>query len=237
MRKIISVFFAAVFVLCLSPPVFAANETEAKTELTFIYSPSSPTYTVEVDGTWKKGTDTGLTITTNGDISKFEGVKINGVLIDSSNYTLSGNTVITLKPEFLETLSAGEHSITIVFADGSVQTVFTVLAADGTQPGDKDTSPNPNTPGNTVKPDGKGKYIEYDPDGKAVGEWKWDDEAGLWIFKEYPVPLAPGDPGYPNTGDNSNPILWLCLGGSALLCLGGTVIAGRKRKRHRTDEQ
>ena len=177
MRKIISVLFAAVFVLCLPLTVFAANETEAKTELTFIYSPSSPTYTVEVDGTWKKGTDNGLTITTNGNISKFEGVKIDGVLIDPSNYTLSGNTIITLKPEFLETLSVGEHSIQIVFADGSVQTVFIIL--------------------------------DEDP------------------------PKDPGkDPNTPPTGDNSNPALWLCLGGSALLCLGGTVIAGRKRKRY-----
>jgi len=145
-KKIASILIAAALVLCLSPPIaYAAGETDAKTELIFVYAPSSPTYTVTVDGTWKKGTDTGLTVTTNGDSSKFTGVKVDGVLIDPSNFTLSGSLIITLKPEYLETLSVGEHRIEIMFADGSVQTVFVILAAGGTtdppDPKDPDKPP------------------------------------------------------------------------------------------------
>ena len=146
MRKITGFILAIVFVLCLSPTVFAADD-EKNTDLSFTYSASGPTYTVTADGTWKKGTATGFIVTTDGDSSKLTGVKVNGVLIDPSNYTLSGNTVITLKPEFLETLSVGDHNIEIVFSDGSVQTIFAVLAADiQTDPKDPDKPKDPTTP-------------------------------------------------------------------------------------------
>ena len=53
---------------------------------------------------------------------------VDNVLVDSSNYTSkSGSTIITLKKEFVDTLSVGEHTLKVVFNDGGeAETTFTI---------------------------------------------------------------------------------------------------------------
>ena len=150
MRKLFSIVLAAILVLCLSPPVFAAGQ---RTEVSFIYAPPGPDYTVEVNGSWTRGSQNGLAITTNAELSKVVGVKVDGILLDAKNYTVvsgTGGTVITLNPEYLETLTLDQHSIELVLTDGSVQKWFTVFPADNTKiPGgsDRDAPPIPYIPG------------------------------------------------------------------------------------------
>jgi len=156
MKKIISIFFAVVFVLCLSPPIFAAEQTKGQTDLSFTYTPASPAYTVEVGGTWTQGSRNGLVITTNAGITNIAGIKVDGVLLDAADYTAvsgTGGTVVTLKPEFLSTLTIGQHSIELIFTDGSVQTWFTVLAENnnsGESGYSTDNSDNNNNGGDDV---------------------------------------------------------------------------------------
>ena len=65
----------------------------------------------------------------NGDFSKFTGVKVDGNLIDKSNYTAKeGSTIITLKASYLNTLSAGTHTVEILWTDDSASTTFTIKA-------------------------------------------------------------------------------------------------------------
>ncbi|MGN0441125.1 MAG: hypothetical protein ACI4FO_00320, partial [Acutalibacteraceae bacterium] len=60
------------------------------------------------NGAWTQNTDGTLVFRANGDFSKFTGVKVDGTLIDAKNYTaVSGSTVITLKADYLKTLSVG----------------------------------------------------------------------------------------------------------------------------------
>lgn len=55
----------------------------------------------------------------NGDFSKFTGVKVDSALIAADKYTaVSGSTVITLKKDYLDTLSVGKHTLTVVYNDG-----------------------------------------------------------------------------------------------------------------------
>ena len=52
-----------------------------------------------------------------------------GNLIDRSNYTAKeGSTIITLKASYLNTLSAGNHTVEILWTDGSASTTFTTKA-------------------------------------------------------------------------------------------------------------
>jgi len=179
------------------------------------------------NSSWKKGTLTGVTITCDGDIAKFTGIKIGGVLIGADKYTKdSGSTVVTFKPEYLETLALGAHTVEFIYDDGIAQTGLTILAADGTT--DPETPPEPKTPGNTVEPDGD-KYIEKDPDGKPIGEWTWDEDKGEWVFDQYP-PAQDSDPSIPVTGDDTDMILWLLLGGASLTVLGGLTVTRKRRK-------
>lgn len=65
----------------------------------------------------------------NADYSLFDGkVYVDGVLVGSENYTSeSGSTIITFKKEYVDTLSAGEHTLKVTFTDGGeATTTFTV---------------------------------------------------------------------------------------------------------------
>lgn len=55
-------------------------------------------------------------------------VYVDNVLVDSENYTSSeGSTIITLKQGYVDTLSTGEHTLKVLFADGGEATTkFTV---------------------------------------------------------------------------------------------------------------
>ncbi|MGN0374781.1 MAG: chitobiase/beta-hexosaminidase C-terminal domain-containing protein, partial [Butyrivibrio sp.] len=71
--------------------------------------------------------DESITFTGNGSFSSFYGVKIDGKLLDKDSYEAkSGSTVITLKPEYLNSLSPGKHTLEILWTDGMAGTVFTV---------------------------------------------------------------------------------------------------------------
>ena len=58
---------------------------------------------------------------------------------------MSGSTVITLKKDYLDTLSVGKHTLTVVYSDGECSTEFEIKAAQsgGNTTPDK---PNPDDP-------------------------------------------------------------------------------------------
>lgn len=95
---------------------------------------------IEGDGSvWTNEDTEGLTFVANGAYSKFTGVEIDGTVLDTEDYTVSGgSTVLTLKPAYLDTLAAGEHTITILYADGDAAGTFTVeeRSAGATKTGD-----------------------------------------------------------------------------------------------------
>ena len=96
-------------------------------------NPDTPNNTYQIiDGansSWTHDSDGNITIRGNGDFSKFTGVKVDGNLIDRSNYTAKeGSTIITLKASYLNTLSAGTNTVEILWTDGSASTTFTIKA-------------------------------------------------------------------------------------------------------------
>lgn len=55
-------------------------------------------------------------------------VELDGKTIDEKNYTAEeGSAVVTLKSDYVVTLSAGEHTIGIVSTSGTAATTFTVM--------------------------------------------------------------------------------------------------------------
>ena len=83
----------------------------------------------------------------NADFRMFDGGKVyvDDELVDPKNYTAeSGSTIITLKKEFVDTLSVGKHTLKVLFNDGGqATTIFNVA---------KTTVPveNPNTLDNVM---------------------------------------------------------------------------------------
>lgn len=109
------------------------------------------------NGTWTQNSDGTLVFRANGDFDKFTGVKVDGTLIDAKNYTaVSGSTVITLKADYLKTLSVGTHKLTVVYTDGECNTNFEVkqVASEQTKPteGDKSDTTTPADGKDTISP-------------------------------------------------------------------------------------
>ncbi len=95
-------------------------------------SGTTPDYKITegANGSWVQNSTGTLKFTANGDFSKFTGIKVDGTLIGADNYTaVSGSTVITLKKEYLSTLSVGKHTLTVVYNDGECSTEFEIKAA------------------------------------------------------------------------------------------------------------
>ena len=70
-----------------------------------------------------------LTFRSNAAFSDFIRVLIDGKTLDEKNYTVKeGSTIVTLKADYVATLSAGEHTIGIVSTNGTATTTFTVNA-------------------------------------------------------------------------------------------------------------
>ena len=124
------------------------------------------------NGTWQKGTKDGLSFTSNAAFADFQKVQVDGKDLDASNYTVKeGSTIVTLKAEYLETLSVGKHTLAIVSDTGTATTEFTIKAAAVT-----------------------------------------DDTQS------------------PQTGDDSNVMLWIALMLIAVCGLTGAMVYGQKKK-------
>lgn len=88
-----------------------------------------------INSTWTAGSADGLSVRANGALDKFQNVKVDGAVVDASNYTAtSGSTIITFKKEYLSTLTPGTHNITIAFTDGEASTNVTIAAVTAEQP-------------------------------------------------------------------------------------------------------
>jgi len=66
----------------------------------------------------------------NSILSRLLNVKVDGAVIDSSNYeTEEGSIILNLKRNYLNTLAPGNHTLEVETRDGRVETAFTVNAA------------------------------------------------------------------------------------------------------------
>ena len=70
-----------------------------------------------------------LTFRSNAAFSDFIRAQLDGKNLDEKNYTVrEGSTLVTLKSDYVATLSAGEHTIGIVSESGTATATFTVNA-------------------------------------------------------------------------------------------------------------
>lgn len=82
-----------------------------------------------------------LKFVANGSYSKFAGIKVDNSLVNADCYTAeSGSTIITLKNEFLDTLSVGKHTISVLYTDGEAAGEFTITAKPAAAPDTGDTA-------------------------------------------------------------------------------------------------
>ena len=160
-----------------------------------------PVIIAGANGSWQKGGTDGLSFTSNAAFADFIKVQVDGKDLDASNYTVKeGNTIVTLNAAYLNTLSVGKHTLSVVSANGTATTEFTITAAPagGDQTGDNQTGGDSQTGGDDTTTQAPNKND--------------------------------GATSIPQTGDNSNVLLWIAIlfvSGSGLF---GATIYRRKRK-------
>ena len=109
------------------------------------------------------GESNNATFRIDADYSLFTNkVYVDNKLVDSTNYdSKSGSTVITLKDEYLKTLSVGEHTLKVAFSDnGEAITKFTIKekqqntnTEDNKNTENEENKEDNNLPNNNVKKD------------------------------------------------------------------------------------
>ena len=144
-----------------------------------------PVYSI-IDGansSWTQNTDGTLAIRGNGEFTKFQRVKVDGTVIDASNYTVTeGSTIITFKADYLKTLSEGSHTFELVWTDGSASTSFTVAKNTSDDPGNDDDNNDNNGNGNDSN-DSSSNTAGSDNTVVQIldGSPNTGDASGIWI--------------------------------------------------------
>ncbi len=103
-------------------------------------------------GSWKKGSSDGLVFEAElvgdkaGTFDHYKGAKVDGTLLGRDDCIAeNGSIKLTIKPDYLEKLAVGEHTLELIFDDGNVSTTFTILDKDSDKdPDKKDDKPSGN---------------------------------------------------------------------------------------------
>lgn len=97
---------------------------------------------------WDPGSSDGMEIKTDIDPDDLVCVKVDGKVVDKENYTVDEETgAIVLKPEYLEKLGGGDHSIDFVTSNGTASTEFKVTGDPKPADPGTDDPDNPNNSG------------------------------------------------------------------------------------------
>ena len=95
----------------------------------------APTIVEGANGKHQSGGNTDLTFRSDASFEDFLSVSVDGKVLDATQYTLrEGSILVTLKADYLSTLSVGQHTLGVTSASGTAETVFTVTAAPAVVP-------------------------------------------------------------------------------------------------------
>lgn len=112
----------------------AANSTGSATrQMTLVVSSAEYAVTEGANASWTRGTENGLTFTGNGQ-SDFT-VRVDGSVVPADKVTFSADKrSVTIDAAYLETLSAGSHTLTLLYSDGNAKARFSIKAAERVTP-------------------------------------------------------------------------------------------------------
>ncbi len=191
-----------------------------KTALTMVpqSSGTTPDYKIieGANGIWTQGSDSTLTFRSNGDFAKLTGIRIDGEMIAADKYiAISDSSSVILKADYLDTLSVGGHTLTIVYSDGECEADFEVKAA---QSSSGDTSDRPNDPVQTTDASSDGSQTTDAPSSESQTA---ETSGGGDQTTDRSNDVSTNPDKAPQTGDSSHLALWIALffGCGALICI------------------
>lgn len=189
------------------------------------------------DSKWSEDTNGNLMIRGNGEFSKFTCVKVDGSIIDASNYTArEGSTIITLKAEYLDTLAEGSHSFELVWTDGSAYTTFTVAKNEDSDDNDDSNDDNDADGADNGSNTGNGNVTGNVNNGAGAGNINngtgtadGSMDAGISETKAAEENAAASADASPKTGDASYTEFWIMLMAAALAGIAELVMLAKRK--------
>ncbi len=168
---------------------------------------------LEGDGSkWTKDSNGSITFKANGSVQKLKSIFIDEKLVDKESYTIKeGSTIITLKEHYLNTLSVGNHRLTIHYLDGKTSAAFEIEAGlsddENNKPDDSSKPEDDNKKPDDSKPEDNDKK----PD---ISQPEDDDKKS----------------DAPQSGDKNNFLLWITLFFISGIGMIGKIVYSTKKK-------
>lgn len=107
-----------------------------------------PVIIAGANGSWQKSGTDGLSFTSNAAFADFIKVQVDGKELAAADYTVKeGSTIVTLKADYLNTLSVGKHTLEIESKNGIAKTEFTITAVQGGNDSQTGGDTTPQEPG------------------------------------------------------------------------------------------
>ena len=194
----------------------------------------TPTYEIieGANSAWEQNSDGTLTFRANGDFSKFTGIKVDGNVVPADQYTaVSGSTIVTFSAEYLKTLSAGAHTLIVLYNDGECSTAFEVTAAQNGN-GGNNTGNNGNNTGNGGSNTGSGGNNTGNGGNTNTGNTNTGN-SGSTNTGNTTAQAETNTPAVkePKTGDSGNHLfVWITLLAVSGGVAAGIVVYNRKRR-------
>ncbi|MCR4563254.1 MAG: hypothetical protein K5755_01275, partial [Clostridiales bacterium] len=150
------------------------SDENGENEITETAIPLVPEYTFDNDNPeWTKDSGEDLEFTVNRSANDdetfglFLGIEVDGNPVSEENYTATkGSVNVKLGSDYLSTLSAGEHTLKLLFTDGETETTFTVNGKE--EPTEPTTEPAKEPTTEPAKPAG---YEPIPKTGNAFNPW------------------------------------------------------------------
>ena len=102
--------------------------------------PNNYLITEGANGTHKINEDGTYVLRASGELDKFVSIEVDGMLLDSSNYTLKrGSTIVTFTKEYMDQLAVGTHVIKVNFTDGVATTSINIQQITANKNDNKNT--------------------------------------------------------------------------------------------------
>ena len=162
------------------------------------------------NGSYQLGSNDTVTIRCTGVLSAFHGLSVDGkALTQGQEYTaVSGSTIITFAADYLNTLSAGKHTVVMTYDSGDVEAELLITKAGNVQKNDE--IKNNETKNNEIK----------NAETKAESQIK--DAQTVNVAEKT---ASSGTGALPATGDDAPVFLWLLL---FAVSVGGLIVILKK---------
>ena len=171
------------------------NVLKALTEAYYFISGFNYLITEGANGTHKINEDGTYVLRASGELDKFVSIEVDGMLLDSSNYTLKrGSTIVTFTKEYMDQLAVGTHVVKVNFTDGVATTSINIQQNTANKNDKKNTgdvtivnnqaadSANNQVTNTETLTDTKTDEIIVDNSVEVQSPKTGDDNQCMWIF-------------------------------------------------------